>query len=125
MDASDSSPQHSSEEDEEENDSSEEEDDEEEHEDEEEQEEEDDEEEDEEDIGPRAVEITEASVNYKCCFCGRHEINSVEWGVMLKLDDIVLHHFCLVSSTQHLFSSSPTNLLIIILTVFCSCFPLL
>jgi len=46
---------------------------------------------------PRTVELTEVDEKVKCCFCGRSEINPAEWGAMLKLEDIVAHHFCLVS----------------------------
>ena len=43
-------------------------------------------------------ELTEPDPKYKCCFCGRHEINCIEWGPMYKLNSYVVHYFCMVSN---------------------------
>jgi len=59
---------------------------------------------------PKTVEITDADPNYNCCFCQRHEINPTEWGVMLKLEEIITHHFCLVRFTFAVFVKDGHNM---------------
>ncbi|CAG7827567.1 unnamed protein product, partial [Allacma fusca] len=46
-------------------------------------------------MNPKIVVITEENKKVRCTFCRKSRINDVEWGPMCKLDDIVVHYFCM------------------------------
>lgn len=47
---------------------------------------------------PRPVKVELSLRNKKVCMlCGRKEISEKLYGKLYKLDDIVIHHYCIVS----------------------------
>lgn len=45
----------------------------------------------------KILEITVPDLEKTCVFCHKHEVNTVEWGPLYELNDVIVHYFCLVS----------------------------